>query len=299
MDKLALLAWIEEAAATGIPFGRYCLQLQATEMEIAQEVLLQRMQEYLSVMRDAIDYGLTGVRSTSGMAGGSGLRLQNWHANEKNENRILGQLTAKAAAYALAANEANAAMGRICAAPTAGSSGVLPAVLFAIAEERTTTQENLALALISAGAIGMVIASRASLSGAEGGCQAECGSAAAMAAGAAVELFGGTPVQVGHAVALALKNLLGLVCDPVAGLVEVPCVKRNAGATMIALLAADMALAGIESVIPVDEVIDAMAAIGHSIPDALRETGQGGLAATPTGLECAERIFGGRNRLNK
>ena len=145
----------------------------------------------------------------------------------------------------------------------------------------------------------MVIASRASLSGAEGGCQAECGSAAAMAAGAAVDLLGGTPQQVGHAVALALKNLLGLVCDPVAGLVEVPCVKRNAGATMIALLAADMALAGIKSVIPVDEVIDAMAAIGRSMPDALRETGRGGLAATPTGLECAERIFGARNHLSE
>ncbi|HWR31757.1 MAG TPA: L-serine ammonia-lyase, iron-sulfur-dependent, subunit alpha [Negativicutes bacterium] len=298
MEKLALQSWIEEAAVNELPFGRYCLQLQATEMELDQKVLLKRMQEYLAVMRDAIDYGLTGVRSTSGLVGGNGLRLHNWHTIEKNENRILGPLTAKAAAYALAANEANAAMGRICAAPTAGSSGVLPAVLFSIAEERATTQENLALALISAGAIGMVIASRASLSGAEGGCQAECGSAAAMAAGAAVDLLGGTPVQVGHAVALALKNLLGLVCDPVAGLVEVPCVKRNAGATMIALLAADMALSGIESVIPVDEVIDAMAAVGRSIPDALRETGHGGLAATPTGQECAERIFGGQNRLN-
>ena len=298
MEKLALQSWIEEAAVNELPFGRYCLQLQATEMELDQKVLLKRMQEYLAVMRDAIDYGLTGVRSTSGLVGGNGLRLHNWHTIEKNENRILGPLTAKAAAYALAANEANAAMGRICAAPTAGSSGVLPAVLFAIAEERATTQENLALALISAGAIGMVIASRASLSGAEGGCQAECGSAAAMAAGAAVDLLGGTPVQVGHAVALALKNMLGLVCDPVAGLVEVPCVKRNAGATMIALLAADMALSGIESVIPVDEVIDAMAAVGRSIPDSLRETGHGGLAATPTGQECAERIFGGQNRQN-
>ena len=299
MDKLALLSWIEEAVASDISFGRYCLQTQATELEITENVLVQRMQEYLAVMRGAIDYGLTGVRSTSGLSGGDGLRLKNWHSTAQNKNSILGPLTAKAAAYALAANEANAAMGRICAAPTAGSSGVLPAVLFSISEERGSTQEALALALISGGAIGMVIASRASLSGAEGGCQAECGSAAAMAAGAAVDLLGGTPQQVGHAVALALKNLLGLVCDPVAGLVEVPCVKRNAGATMIALLAADMALAGIKSVIPVDEVIDAMAAIGRSMPDALRETGRGGLAATPTGLECAERIFGARNHLSE
>lgn len=299
MDKLALLSWIEEAVASDVSFGRYCLQTQAAELEITENVLMQRMQEYLDVMRGAIDYGLTGVRSTSGLAGGDGLRLKNWHSTQQNKNSILGPLTAKAAAYALAANEANAAMGRICAAPTAGSSGVLPAVLFSISEERGSTQEALALALVSGGAIGMVIASRASLSGAEGGCQAECGSAAAMAAGAAVDLLGGTPQQVGHAVALALKNLLGLVCDPVAGLVEVPCVKRNAGATMIALLAADMALAGIKSVIPVDEVIDAMAAIGRSMPDALRETGRGGLAATPTGLECAERIFGARNHLSE
>ena len=299
MDKLALLSWIEEAVASDVSFGRYCLQTQAAELEITENVLMQRMQEYLDVMRGAIDYGLTGVRSTSGLAGGDGLRLKNWHSTAQNKNSILGPLTAKAAAYVLAANEANAAMGRICAAPTAGSSGVLPAVLFSISEERGSTQEALALALVSGGAIGMVIASRASLSGAEGGCQAECGSAAAMAAGAAVDLLGGTPQQVGHAVALALKNLLGLVCDPVAGLVEVPCVKRNAGATMIALLAADMALAGIKSVIPVDEVIDAMAAIGRSMPDALRETGRGGLAATPTGLECAERIFGARNHLSE
>ncbi len=298
MEKLALRSWLEEAVANDLSFGRYCLQSQAAELEIDEEVLLQRMKKSLDVMRSSIDYGLTGVRSTSGLVGGSGLLLKNRY-DTNNKQMILGPLAAKAAAYALAANEANAAMGRICAAPTAGSCGVLPAVLFSIAEERGATTEDLALALVSAGAIGMVIASRASLSGAEGGCQAECGSAAAMAAGAAVELLGGTPLQMGHAVALALKNLLGLVCDPVAGLVEVPCVKRNAGAAMIALLAAEMALSGIESVIPVDEVIDAMAAVGRSLPDSLRETGKGGLAATPTGLECAERIFGARNHLNE
>lgn len=298
MEKLSLRAWLEEAVSNGLPFGRYCLQSQAAELEIDEDVLLQRMQRHLDVMRGSIDYGLTGVRSTSGLVGGNGLLLKNWHEADNNQ-MILGPLAAKAAAYALAANEANAAMGRICAAPTAGSCGVLPAVLFSISEERGTTRDELALALVSAGAIGMVIASRASLSGAEGGCQAECGSAAAMAAGAAVELLGGTPLQMGHAVAIALKNLLGLVCDPVAGLVEVPCVKRNAGAAMIALLAADMALSGIESVIPVDEVIDAVGAVGRSMPDSLRETGKGGLAATPTGLECAERIFGARNHLEE
>lgn len=297
MEKLSLLSLIEEASTSDLSFGRYCLQTQAADLEIDETALLQRMQEVLVVMRGAIDYGLTGIRSTGGLAGGDGLKLKNRHIAEGT--MILGALAAKAAAYALSANEANAAMGRICAAPTAGSSGVLPAVLFACSEERDLEQTDLCIALVVAGAIGMVIASRATLSGAEGGCQAECGSASAMAAGAVVDLLGGTPAQVGNAVALALKNLLGLVCDPVAGLVEVPCVKRNAGAAMIALLSADMALAGIESAIPVDEVMDAMAAIGRALPDALRETGQGGLAATPTGLEYAERVFGARNHLTE
>lgn len=295
MDKLSLSLWIQDAIAANVPFGQFCVQSQAAELELSEALLLVRMQEALSVMRQAIDYGLSGVRSTGGLVGGDGLRLQQYGAEPSRSTHLLGPLSTKAATYALAANEANAAMGKICAAPTAGSSGVIPGVLFAIAEERNISQDELAIALTVAGAIGMVIASRASLSGAEGGCQAECGSAAAMAAGAAVHLLGGSPDQVGQATALALKNLLGLVCDPVAGLVEVPCVKRNAGAAMIALLSADMALAGIKSVIPVDEVIDAMAAVGHAMQPALRETGMGGLAATPTGIECAERIFGAKN----
>lgn len=294
MDKLALLPWIEEAHFNNSSFGQYCLQIQASDMELRESILLERMESTLIVMREAIDFGLTGIRSTGGLAGGDGLRLKKWHTGQ-GSTTLLGPIAAKAAEYALAANEANAAMGRICAAPTAGSSGVLPAVLFALAEERGLKIEELAVSLVAGGAIGMVIASRASLSGAEGGCQAECGSAAAMAAGAAVDLLGGSPAQVGNAVCFALKNLLGLVCDPVAGLVEVPCVKRNAGAAMIALLAADMAMAGISSVIPVDEVIDAMASVGHAMSPALRETAMGGLATTPTGLACAERIFGAKS----
>jgi L-serine dehydratase len=183
-------------------------------------------------------------------------------------------------------------MGRIVAAPTAGASGTLPAVLFSLAKARGFSQSELAKSLVVAGAIGMVIASRASLSGAAGGCQAECGSAGAMAAGAAVELYGGSPEQVGEAVALTLKNMLGLVCDPVAGLVEVPCVKRNAGAAAQAMVAAEMSLAGIRSVIPVDEVIDAMAAVGAAMPCSLKETAQGGLAATPTAQEWTRKLFG-------
>ena len=188
---------------------------------------------------------------------------------------------------ALAASESNACMGRIVAAPTAGSSGVLPGVLFSVGDLYSLDRRHLAKGLVVGGCIGRVIASRASLSGAEGGCQAECGAAAAMAAGAAVDICGGTPAQVGDAAAIALKNMLGLVCDPVAGLVEVPCVKRNAGAAAQALVAAEMALCGISSTIPVDEVIDAMASIGHSMPQTLKETALGGLATTPTGLRIA------------
>jgi L-serine dehydratase len=295
MDRLSLGMWIEDALNVSETFGQYCLQLQATELEINKSTLLDRTQTSLAVMREAIAHGLTGVRSTGGLAGGDGRRLQQWHAGKRSP-ALLGNIAAKAAEYALAANEANAAMGRICAAPTAGSSGILPAVLFSLAEKYNYPDDQLCSAVIAAGSIGMVIASRASLAGAEGGCQAECGSAAAMAAGAAVDLLGGTPTQVGHAVALALKNLLGLVCDPVAGLVEVPCVKRNAGGAMIALLATDMALAGIQSVIPVDEVIDAMASVGRLMAPELRETALGGLAATPTGIVWAEKILGPKER---
>jgi len=294
MEKLQLSVWIEDAHSASTSLGRHCLQVQSNDLDLTEAEVLERMRKALHVMKEAIEYGLTGVRSTGGLAGGDGLRLKKWQESRKNMS-LLGPLASKAATYALAANEANAAMGRICAAPTAGSSGVLPGVLYAMAEERGIDEDDLCLALATAGAIGMVIASRASLSGAEGGCQAECGSASAMAAGAVVDLLGGTPEQAGHAVALALKNLLGLVCDPVAGLVEVPCVKRNAGAAAIALLAAEMALSGIKSVIPVDEVIDAMAEVGQAMSPSLRETAKGGLAVTPTGLECAERILGARN----
>ena len=297
MEKLQLSVWIEDANANSVSLGRHCLQTQAADMDITEQELMKRMRKALTVMKEAIAYGLTGVHSTGGLVGGDGLRLKKRHELAETPG-LLGPIAAKAAIYALAANEANAAMGRICAAPTAGASGVLPGVFFALAEEKKLSEEKLCLALVTAGAIGMVIASRASLSGAEGGCQAECGSAAAMAAGAAVELLDGTPEQIGHAVALALKNLLGLVCDPVAGLVEVPCVKRNAGAATIALLAADMALAGIKSVILVDEVIDAMSEIGKAMSSDLRETARGGLAATPTGLECAERILGAGNHVD-
>ena len=189
-------------------------------------------------------------------------------------------------------SEVNACMGRIVAAPTAGSCGILPAVLFALDEQYSFGDEALLKALFAASGVGAVIAKRATLSGAEGGCQAECGSASAMAAAAGAELLGGTPNMCVDACAMALKNTLGLVCDPVGGLVEVPCVKRNVMGAVNALSSMNLALAGIKSVIPADEVIDAMGSIGAQISPSLRETSEGGLAATPTGKELADALKG-------
>lgn len=290
-EKLSLQQWIGEAETNNKSFVEFCLDDQARRLGVTADDLLGRMLSMVVVMRDSAVTGLEGGRSKGGLVGGDALKLQAYYS-EHPERSIVGPVMRKAITTALAVGEANASMGRIVAAPTAGASGVLPAVLFSLAELRSFEDSELAKGLLVAGAIGMVIASRATLSGAAGGCQAECGSAAAMGAGAAVALCGGTPSQVGHASAIALKNLLGLVCDPVAGLVEVPCVKRNTGAAAQALAAAEMALAGIESVIPVDEVFDAMAAIGGSMHCSLRETAQGGLAATATGLAWSHKLFG-------
>lgn len=289
-EKLSLQEWIELAGKDNKSFGDFCIELQAKELEIDKSVLLERMEEMLHVMEESIAIGLTGITSMGGLVGGNGKKMEAYR-NESADRSIVGSVMSKAIMIALAVGEANASMGRIVAAPTAGASGTLPAVLFSLAESRGFSMPELAKALVVAGAIGMVIASRASLSGAAGGCQAECGSAAAMAAGAAVELYQGSPEQVGQAVAIALKNMLGLVCDPVAGLVEVPCVKRNAGAAAQAMVAAEMAVAGVQSVIPVDEVIDAMASVGNAMSCTLKETAQGGLAASPTGMSLANELF--------
>jgi len=289
-EKLSLQEWIDLAEQENKDFGDFCIEYQVKELEISKEMLLARMEEMLHVMQQSVEIGLTGIQSMGGLVGGNGKKVESYRAQFADKS-IVGSVMSKAIMIALAVGEANASMGRIVAAPTAGASGTLPAVLFSLAEVRGFSIVELAKALVVAGAIGMVIASRASLSGAAGGCQAECGSAAAMAAGAAVDLYGGSPSQVGQSVAITLKNMLGLVCDPVAGLVEVPCVKRNAGAAAQAMVAAEMALAGIESVIPVDEVIDAMAAVGNAMSCTLKETAQGGLAVSPTGLIWANKII--------
>ena len=225
-------------------------------------------------------------RSACNLTGGDARKV------ETRAVSLAGPVLTDIIATALKVGECNACMGRIVAAPTAGASGVLPAVLLPIRKKYDFSEEEMVKALYVSAGFGQVIATRASIAGAEGGCQAEIGSASAMAAAALVSLLGGTPEQMAAACATALQNLLGLVCDPVAGLVEVPCVKRNVIGAVNALTAAELALAGVENVIPCDEVIDAMRAVGDVMPAALRETGGGGLAATPTGRRIAEELLG-------
>jgi L-serine dehydratase len=266
------------------------LKDQAVLMEKSEEELKQTMRSMLEVMRDSTKEGLNpNIRSVSGLTGGDAYKLEQ---AMKEGRTICGPVLGKALVKALSTSETNACMGKIVAAPTAGSCGILPAVLMTIAEERDLEDEQLIMALFTASAIGMVIANKASISGAEGGCQAECGSASAMAAAALVELCGGTPTMVGHACAISIKSMLGLVCDPVAGLVEIPCIKRNAMGAANAFVAAELALAGIESKIPVDEVIHAMKTVGDSMIPALKETADGGLAATPTAKKYMKQVFG-------
>ena len=263
----------------------------AREMHTTQRTrgaLLEEMRRNWQVMCASIERGIANEeKSLSGLTGGDARRLFAWR-----EQSYAGAAALEAAAYAVGISEVNAVMGRIVACPTAGSCGIVPAVLYAAMKRHKKTEEDILRALFTAAGIGMVIDQNASIAGAAGGCQAECGSAAGMAAGALAELAGGTPQQVGNAAALAIKNLLGLACDPVAGLVEVPCVKRNGFAAVHAMLAADMSLAGVESVIPVDEVIEAMNRIGRALPKSLRETSEGGLAVTKTGLAMAKKIYG-------
>ena len=246
------------------------------------------LQRALDVMRSAIEKGIVGdLYSASGLVGGDAAKLRNSTSGPLAQTPFRDVLT-----RALAVQEVNAAMGVIVAAPTAGGAGILPAILTGLAKARTVSDAKVVDGLATAGLIGAVVAERASLSGAEGGCQAETGAAAGMAAGAATEMLGGTPSQVGHAVALTMQGTLGLVCDPLGGLVELPCVFRNATGSAIALAGIEMALAGITFAIPVDEVIDVMGEIGREMDVRYRETAGGGLAATPTGRRLAkERLY--------
>lgn len=283
----SLQSWIEQSETAQVDFAEFVLRFNEAEQGLNRQTILDNMYASLEVMRNSIQVGLQGEISRSGMVGGVAQRIQ-----QSTERSIIGASMRNAVMRAIATGEANACMGKIVAAPTAGASGILPAVLFTLQDDFALSNAQLVSALVVAGGIGLVIAARASIAGAIGGCQAECGSGAAMAAGAAVYLLGGTPKQIGYAVAIALKNMMGLVCDPVAGLVEVPCIKRNAGAAAQALVAAELALLDVHSVIPVDEVIDAMKQVGDALPNTLKETSQGGIAVTPTALELHKKIFG-------
>ena len=282
-------ALIQLATTQGKTIGAVVLDQQAIELHVGKEDVYREMAGTFRVMEESVEWGLEpGHRSPSGLSGGDARKVLP-SINEKGS--IGGNPLGIALVKALAVTEVNATMGRIVAAPTAGSCGILPAAVLTVMETKGLSMEDAVMALFTAGGIGIAITKQATISGAEGGCQAECGSAAAMAAAAIVEMVGGTPNQAGHAAALALKNVLGLVCDPVAGLVEVPCIKRNAMGVANAFVAADLALAGIESAIPVDEVIQVMGAIGRQMPASLRETAEGGLAATPTGQKLAKELL--------
>lgn len=256
---------------------------------LSKEEVYAHMNRNLETMEKAVEEGIQGVTSKTGLTGGDAVLMKQYIESGKS---IAGYTLLDAVSKAVATNEVNAAMGKICATPTAGSAGVVPGVLFALKDKLQLSRTDMLNFLLTSGAFGFVVANNASISGAAGGCQAEVGSAAAMAAAAVVEAAGGTPQQSAEGFGICMKNMLGLVCDPVAGLVEVPCVKRNAAGASNAIVSADMALAGIESRIPTDEVIDAMYRIGQTMPSALRETGRGGLAGTPTGQRLKQQIFG-------
>lgn len=267
--------------------GKIVIEFEAKISEKSEKEIWKKMENNWRVMKQSIDHGLTqDIRPLTGLTGGNAKRIAN--ANLK----IIDDTMKKAISRALSVAEGNASMKKIVAAPTAGSSGIIPAAITVTIEKLKIPEKNAVRALFTAASVGLVIANNATISGAEGGCQSECGVASAMAAAAVVELAGGSPDQVGHAVAIALKNMLGLVCDPVAGLVEVPCIKRNVIGVVNALVSAEMALAGIKSIIPVDEVILALDDVSKRMPLELKETACGGLAITPTGKRIKEKFIG-------
>lgn len=290
---------IKELVADSIdkktPISELIIQQEMKKSGLSKDEIWDHMRMNLQSMQEAIKRGTTGkgVFSKTGLTGGEAVLLKNYRQKGKT---LSGDVIMAAVQNAVATNEVNAAMGIICATPTAGSSGTIPGVLFTLKNRLDLNEEQMIRFLFTSGAFGMICANNAMIAGATGGCQAEVGSASAMASAAAVEAAGGTAQESSEAFAMALSNLLGLVCDPVAGLVELPCVKRNAIGAGNALIAADMALAGCTNKIPADEVIVAMKRIGKGLPASLRETGIGGLAGTPTGVEMKERIFGSNDK---
>ena len=282
---------VSAAEERGLKISELVMLDQAEAMEQTPEEIYERMRRSFEVMRESVAEGQKkDLRSMSGLTGGEGYQMKRYA--ESANGGLCGDFLSKAIARALAVAGCNAAMGRIVAAPTAGSCGILPGCLVSLYEDRGIPERDIVMSIFTAGAFGMVIAANSSIAGAQGGCQAECGSAAGMAAASLVEVMGGKPSQCGDACAIAIANQLGLVCDPVAGLVEIPCIKRNVSGLMIAFSSADLALAGVGPKIPVDECVDAMREVGNALPAALKETAGGGLATTPTGVKLRKQVFG-------
>lgn len=265
----------------------------AKEVELSglsEETIRDKMRESLEIMKSSVSSGLNeGVKSVGGLIGGEAKKIKE---RSQTHRPVCGPVMSKAISSAMGVLEVNAAMGKIVAAPTAGSCGILPGTLIPMQEEFELSDEELVNALITASAIGMIITRNATVAGAEGGCQAETGAAAAMAAAAIVELMGGTPEASLDAASMCINNILGLVCDPIAGLVEAPCQTRNAMGAANALISAEIALSGVISIIPFDEVVDTMYKVGKAIPFELRETALGGLADTPTGRKIKQQVLG-------
>jgi L-serine dehydratase len=279
---------VERVESAGVPLWQVVLEEEIEDADTTAERVGERMAERLATMREAVDRGLASdAPSISGLLGGGARRFEEWR---RGEGSMLGPFVGKVVARAQATMEVNARMGTIVATPTAGSSGILPAILFSAQDELGLSEEDLVRGLLVAAGVGQVIVARASVSGAAGGCQAETGSAAAMAAAALTAMRGGTPEQVCESVAFTLQGMLGLICDPVAGLVEVPCLTRNVSAAVQAAAASELALAGLHFPIPADEVIDVMGQIGAEMDEKYRETAKGGLATTAAGRRLAASV---------
>ena len=281
---------VRAAESRGTEFWQVVLETDCEERQVTAQASREKMGGMWRAMLESVEQYEAQRRSVSGLVGGDGAKMRGWAASGK---ALSGGYMQEVIATALCVGESNACMRRIVAAPTAGACGVLPAVLVPLWRSGEADEESLLRALYVSAGIGAVVSRRACIAGAAGGCQAEIGTASAMAAGALVSLRGGTPEQIAHAAAMALKNLLGLICDPVAGLVEVPCVKRNVVGAVNAVSCADMALAGIQSRVPPDQVIDCMGDVGCRLPVEFRETALGGLAATPFGQSVRERMHAG------
>lgn len=278
----------------GISIWEYTLKAESKKSKISEEEVFNRMKAVLEVMKASAQKGLDEeIISVSSLIGGDAYKVNEYSKKES----LTGSFMNKAMARALSSSEVNAAMGKIVAAPTAGSCGIMPAVIISAAEKLNKSEDDMVRALLSASTIGNIISTNATVSGAEGGCQAECGSAAAMACAAVVEMMGGSVKQALDGAAIVIKNILGLVCDPVAGLVEIPCAKRNMAGTVSALTTADLVMAGVKSHIPFDDTVEAMFEVGKSLPCALRETALGGVAITKAGKLLEEKVFGKKDTL--